>query len=304
MTKMSAEFAHSRAMLDELYDTVNSATSKLSGGDRDQHSLTAEAVNQLRLTEVTFGNPRAELARLTPKLFEEIGVQLTELQKRQMSAQFNYYTLALAVSMQPGRGVQFSRLECRLEFGPKGEQEPIVHTISPTSEWHEALSWVGGMQLALDGDLKWHLQTPHLPEGVTIENLPDFVEAGLGTENRMTSFVAVPDFSFKMGRAEIAATREGNSKCYWRIDKPELKEVQTIKFGVVFKVPKAVEKIKMVGTVIAEPDMAWLSANVRDVYEALSERLRELFSKRDEERSGVERLPVGDNKRWVLNLPK
>lgn len=92
--------------------------------------------------------------------------------------------------------------------------------------------------------------------------------------------------------------------CFWRIDKPELKEVQTIKFGVVFKVPKTVKAIKMVGTVIAEPDMAWLSANVRDVYEALSERLRELFSKRDEDRIGAERLPVGDHERWVLSLPK
>ena len=304
MAQMPAEFSQSRALMDELYDTVSSAVGELSGGDRDQRSLTADAVNQLRLTEVTFGNPRAELARLTPKLFEDIGVRLTKLQKRQMGTQFNYYTLALAVSMQPGRGVQFSRLECRLEFGPKGEQEPIVHTISPTSEWHEVLSWGGGMQLALDGDLKWHLQTPHLPEGVTVENLPDFVKAGLGTENQINSFVAVPDFSFNLGRAEIAATGEGNSLCFWRIDKPELKEVQTIKFGVVFKVPKDVEMIKMVGTVIAEPDMAWLSASVRDVYEALSERLRELFRKRDEDRSGAERLPVGDHERWVLNLPK
>jgi hypothetical protein len=302
MTQKSIEFSQSRAMLDELYETVNAATSKLSSGD--QRSLTAEAINQLCKTEVTFGNPRAELARLTPKLFEEIGVQLTELQKRQMSAQYNYYTLALAVSMQPGRGVQFSRLECRLEFGPKGEQEPIVHTISPTSEWHDVLSWGGGMRLSLDGDLKWRLQTSHLPEGVTIENLPDFVEAGLGTENQMNSYIAVKDFSFNMGRAEIAATGEGNSMCFWRIDKPELKEVQTIKFGVVFKVPKTVEAIKMVGVVAAEPDMAWLSANVRDVYEALSERLRELFSKRDEDRSGAERLPVGDHERWVLSLPQ
>ena len=304
MSQMTVEFSQSRSLLDELYDTVSSAVGELSGGDRDQHSLTAEAVNQLRMTEVTFGNPRAELARLTPELFEEIGMQLTELQKRQMGDQFNYYTLALAVSMQPGRGVQFSRLECHLEFGPKGEQEPIVHTISPTSEWHDVLSWGGGMQLALDGDLKWHLRTPRLPEGVTAENLPAFVEAGLGTEDQMNSFVAVPDFSFNLGRAEIAATGEGNSLCFWRIDKPELKEVQTIKFGVVFKVPKDVETIKMVGTVIAEPDMAWLSASVRDVYEALSERLRELFRKRDEDRSGAERLPVGDHERWVLNLPK
>ena len=304
MSQMTVEFSQSRSLLDELYDTVSSAVGELSGGDRDQHSLTAEAVNQLRMTEVTFGNPRAELARLTPELFEEIGMQLTELQKRQMGDQFNYYTLALAVSMQPGRGVQFSRLECHLEFGPKGEQEPIVHTISPTSEWHDVLSWGGGMQLALDGDLKWQLQMPHLPEGVTVESLPDFVEAGLSTENQMNSFVAVPDFSFNLGRAEIAATGEGNSLCFWRIDQPELKEVQTIKFGVVFKVPKEVRTIKMVGTVLAEPDMAWLSASVRDVYEALSERLRELFSKPDEDRSGAERLPVGDHERWVLSLPK
>jgi hypothetical protein len=302
MSQMPAKFSESRALLDELYDDVSRATGELSGGDQLQ--LTTEAINQLRMTEVTFGNPRAELARLTPKLFEEIGVELTELQKRQLREQFNYYTMALAVSMQPGRGVQFSRLECRLEFGPKGAQEPIVLSLSPTSAWRDVLSWGGGMQLALDGDLKWHLRTPRLPEGVTPDSLPEFVEAGLGTDDHMRSFVAVHDFSFNMGRAEIAATGEGNSLCFWRIEKPELKEVQTVKFGIVFKVPKTVEAIKMVGTVIAEPDMAWLTANVRDVFESLSERLQGLLRKRDEDRQGAERLPLGDHERWVLSLPK
>ena len=80
--------------------------------------------------------------------------------------------------------------------------------------------------------------------------------------------------------------------------------MQTVKFGVVFKVPKEVEAIKMVGTVLAEPDMAWLTANVRDVYEALGEKFQGLLRKRDEERSGAERLPIGDHERWVLTLPQ
>lgn len=77
-----------------------------------------------------------------------------------------------------------------------------------------------------------------------------------------------------------------------------------MQFGIVLKVPKSTRSIELAGLVAAEPNISWLVAHLRNVFEYLSEELQAILRRRDEERSGKERLPVGDHERWMITLPR
>lgn len=292
----SQDLIETQELLTELFNEVKVAESTLSGGVKLGKG--GNALQGLRETKVTFGNPTDNLIRLTPKLFEEVGLELTEIYKRQMRQQFNFYYMTLAVSMQPKRGANFTRLECGLDFGPKGASEPIVQTIFPKNEWHEALSWGGGMYLGLDDNLNWSL-------GVDIPNLESKAATlktnlNIAHKNELKAFITMPDFAFHLGRFDIAATGEGNSECFWRIDKSEIQNLLTAHFGLVFKVPKDVTSLELTGTVIANASVDWLISNLRDVARDLSDHLKELLRRiRKKERE----LPIGDHEKWTLPLP-
>ncbi|MGB0385589.1 MAG: hypothetical protein ACPGWR_12265 [Ardenticatenaceae bacterium] len=294
----SQDLYNAEELLGELFSEVTAEEGMMSGGVKLQLGAGGEALQALRETKICFGNPTNQLIRLTPKLFEEVGVELTEIRKRQMRQQFDFYYLTLTVSLQPQRGAKFVRLECSLDFTPKGTNEPIVQTIFPTSEWKEVLNWGAGMKLGLGGDLDFHSEV-NLPS-THIKQLPGHLAAKVSTQNALKGFITIPDYSFKLGRADIVATGEGNSLCFWRIENPDLQKVQTVQFGVVFKVPKGTTSIELTGLVAAEPSINWLTAHVRNVFEYLSERMQALLRRR--ERNGSERLPIGDYEKWTLAL--
>ncbi len=294
------DLSDAQDLLYELFTAVKSEESTLTAGTK--LGMGSDALKSLRETKVTFGNPRNDLIRLTKKLFDNVGVELTEIHKRQMRDQFDFYYMTLTVSMQPGRGAQFTRVECKLDFGPKGTGEPIVQAIFPKSEWREVLSWGGGMNLALNGNLELGAEV-RLPDAVRIENLPTPMRANIANKDELKAFIVVRNYSFKLGRSEIVATGEGSSECYWRIETPNLQETQTLQFGVVFKVPKGTTSIELTGLVAAEPCMNWLVANVRDVFEDLSNKLQDLLRRKDDERKGKECLLIGDHEKWPIPLP-
>ncbi len=289
-------------LLAQLFTEVSDEESTLSGGTK--LGIGGNAVQSLRETDVTFGTPYDNLVRLTPKLFEKLGIKVSEIRKRQMRKQVDFYYMTLTVSMQPARGALFTLVECALDFGPKGKAEPIVQAIFPQREWRDVLSYGGSLNLGLNGDLEWDagIDMMALPQEV-LDKLPAKIKTRIMNKDNLKAFVVVSDYSFKLGRAEIAATGEGNSKCFWRIEKPELQETQTVQFGVVFKVPKGTTQIELTGLVAAEPDMNWLVANLRHVFEDLSDKFRNLFLPGDEAQSEKSCLPIGDHEKWVIDLP-
>lgn len=287
-------------LLTELFAEVSSEEGTLAGGTK--LGTGGNALQGLRETKVAFGNPTDNLIRLTQELFDDVGVELTEIRRRQMREQFAFYYMTLTVSMQPKRGALFTRVECALSFGPKGADEPIVQAIFPKNEWNEVLSWGGGIKLALNGNLDWGVGVG-VPDIAKIANLPGHVKANIANKDELKAFIVVPDYAFTLGRVEIAATGEGNSECFWRIEKPDLQKAQTVQFGVVFKVPKGTTLIKLTGLVAVEPSISWLVANVRNVFEDLSDKLQDLLRRRDNKRNGKERLPVGDHEKWIITLP-
>lgn len=295
-------------LANQLSEEVKAAEGTLSAGAKVFRSAGtklgpgAEALQQLRETRLSFGNPYHNLTRLTPERLEECGIELPVIQKLQMKERFDFYFMTLPVSMQPGRGVQFTRLECLLDFGPKGQDEPIVHSIFPQGEWQEVLRLGRKMNLGLDGNLEWKAGLEFTNSALPA-NLPASIRGKVSNINEFKAYITIPEFSYELGKTGIAATGAGNSQCFWRIDKPELKKVQTVQFGVVFKVPRGKSVIELTGIVSVEPSFQWLTGNLKDVFDCLSERLKGLLRLKDEERRGMDRLPMGDHEKWEITLP-
>jgi len=294
------DLREAQGILALLFEEVRDEEGPLSGGTKLRAGGTT--LQSLRETKLTFGNPRSELIKLTRRLFDDIGVDLTEIRKQQMRDHFDFYFLSLSVSLRPVRGAHFGRLECELKFGPKGPQEPVIQAIFPRSEWRELLSWGGTVNLALNSNIDWGVEVNVLDPSM-LQGLPGHLRANVASKGKLGAFIAIPDYSFKLGRTEIAATGTGDSECFWRLENPELKETQTAQFAVVFTVPKGTTSIELTGLVAAEPEMNWLVSNVSNVLGGLSDSLQRLLRLRDEEREGKERLPIGDYEEWTIELP-
>ena len=297
----SQELKGAQKLLNELFNEVSAEESPLAAGTK--LGTGGNALQSLLKTKISFGNPKDNLVRLTETLFQDIGIEITQLHKQQMSKRFNFYYMTLSVSMQPGRGTQFTRIECALDFAPKGENEPIVQTIFPKSEWKEILTSGVELNLGLNGNLEW-IAGISLPDMVMTEELSGSLKAKVATKNELNAFITITNYSFELGRTEIAAVGEGNSKCFWRIEKPDLRKTQTVKFGIVFKVPKVTKSIELNGMVLAEPSFNWLTANMRYVFEHLSDNLKKFLLLTDDERQGIDRLPIGDHEKLTILLPE
>ncbi len=298
---MVNDFKETQDVLDQLFKQVSEEESKLSGGKKLGKG--GKALQSLKETRITFGNPINNLIQLTEKMFLDVGIELNPIHREQMKNQFDFYYMTMAVSLQPGPGAKFSRLECKIDFGPKGKDEPILQTIFPGSEWKEMLS--AGMEfcLGLDGNLNWNAGIDLTSSSISDQSACN-IKGKIANKNKMKVFIAIPSYRYQLGKANVSATGEGNSECFWRIDKPELLDARTVQLGVVFKVPKQITSIELTGLVYAEPDFQWLTADLGDVFEHLSDNLKKLFRLKKNERRAKDRLPICDREKWTIDLPR
>lgn len=286
----------SRVLLDELYAEVAAAEGILSGGTK--LGVGTEAVQSLRETRVSFGNPADSLIQLTPELFSSVGVELSEIQKVQLASGFAFYYLTLTVSLQTRSQARFAAIECSLDLGPKGATEPIVQSVFPTSRWREVLRMGGEASLALDGDLRWRLGLD-APAMATDVAVPGHLSAEVSSRSSMRGVFKVAEYMFRLGHIDIAATGEGNSRCFWRLENPELREVQTVQFGVVFKVPEHVSSVELVALCVARPKVSWLVGALRNAWSEISKRIQRVF---DPDRPLGPMLVIGDHESWTIPL--
>lgn len=294
------DLAGAQNLLAALFDEVQAQESTLAGGVK--LGIGGSAIQALRESRITFGNPVDNLIRLTPAWFTAVGVPLQEIWQQQMEEQFDFYYLTLTVSLLPKAGAQFGQLSCHLEFELEEGGDVIVQRLFPISKWREMLSASGELNLALDGQLRWSAGTDGLLV-VNQANVPISVQASVANTNTLKAAITFPHYTFKLGKAEIVATGEGNSFCDWRLKNPELHETQTATFIVVFKVPQGTETVRLTGLVVAEPSWRWLTTSVRGIFAFLSQPLQALLRRQEEERSPQERLPIGDHEQWTLTLP-
>jgi hypothetical protein len=285
-------------LLAELFAEVSRFEGTLAGGVQlDKGAL---AVQNLRETRVSFGNPRDRLIPLTADRFAQLGIELDPIYQDQMANSFDFYYLTLTLDLRPKPGALFKRLSCELDFDPEDMTGAIIQTIFPKSEWRSVLNWGGSMNLGLNGNLEWEMgvDANQIAEAT---NLPAGLQAQVSNKNNMSSFITVPDYAFEVGRFDILAQGEGNKLCYWHIEEPDLQKMPTVQFGVVFKVPQGTEEVTLRGIAQADPDMNWLVANVRNVFENLSSGLQSLLRRRQDAAAQLARIAA---EQWALTLPK
>ncbi len=287
------------ALLSDLFQEVQRWEGTLAGGTK--LGVGAEAVDSLRQSKVSFGNPRDKLIQLTEDTFEKSGTDLNEIYKRQMREQFDFYYMTHTVDLRPERAAKFWRLTCELDFSPKGSGEPIIQSLFPTQQWRNVMSFGVGMEVGLNGNFDWNVGVDSSQLAELLQLLPGELKANVGNKDDLKAFLAIPAYRYELGHPEILTNGEGNSNCYWRIQASELQKIGTAKFALVFKVPKGTESISLRGTAWAEPDINWLTADIRDVFGELSDQLKQLLRQKNKEAS---RFARGEAEEWTLTLPK
>lgn len=286
-----SELKKSGELLSELLDIVQANEGTLTGGQK--LGVGAEAIESLRQCAITFGNPADNLVRLTPELFASVGANLNAVWRAQMESGTAFYYLTLTISLRPGGRSSFDALECIMDFGPKGSQEPIIQAVFPASQWRELLRSEVGMSVAIDTDLKWAI-------GAAIPTHLGRAEAKASAGTGIHGVLVAGNYIFQLGHADVSATGEGNSTCYWKLANPEVRQVQTITFAAIFKLPATVTNVSLRALCAARPSTAWLVRSLRHIWWGISDHMRRVLSKSEASSRG---LVVGDHETWNLELP-
>ncbi|MEM8613008.1 MAG: hypothetical protein AAGF93_13390 [Cyanobacteria bacterium P01_H01_bin.105] len=292
------DFQEIDVLLSELLAETKKWGGVLSSGTK--LDVSSQAVQDLFESKVSFGNPSDSLIQLTEDTFANSGVELTPLYKQQMQGAYNFYYMTLSVDLIPQPGAKFWRLVCQLDFGPKGQHEPIIQRLFPSDAWRSVMSTGVGLDIGLNGNLNWNAGVDSENLNQIADMLPAGVKANVVSKNNFSAFLTLPAFRYELGRPEVLISGEGNSLCYWRITSQDLQKVGTAKFGIVFKVPKEISEIALQGTAWAEPNMQWLTADLRDVASELSDRFKQLLRKKQ---SGASQLARWDAEKWDMALP-
>jgi hypothetical protein len=285
-------------LLSDLLEEVQRWEGTLAGGNKLGPG--AAAVTNLQDSKVTLGNPRDKLTLLTEATFKATGNELTDVYRQQMRDQYDFYYLTLKVELRPKPTAKFWRLVCELDFGPKGGQEPMLQSIFPNEKWRAVLSAGAVMDIGLNGNLDWKVGVDTSALTALLEQAPGELKGEIINKNEFKTFVAMPDYKYEFGHFEILATGVG-STAYWRIQDPALQKTGMVEFATVFKVPKEIQDIQLIGKVWVEPDVNWLFADLRDVAGEMSNRFKQLFRNKEEAAS---RFARWDAETWQLQLPK
>lgn len=297
------EIETSKNLIEELFNEVKTLEEPQGPAQRSL-GRGGKALNALKEIKTEFGDPNNDLVAIKENLFIE-KFSLNDIQKKKMQ-EYDFYYMTLNFNMHPGDSnieIEFSRLICQLDFEllDKNKGKPIIHSMLPKSEWRDILSLDREIKLSINGDLEWELGIDS-SDG-KLDNLPGKIRTQLSNKNNLNANFSVPSYKYSLKKAIINASGEGSDWCRWKFENVKIKDTGTIKFGLVFKVPRGIKKIKFRGIAKVEPKRAWLISNISDITRALSDKFRELLNRNNVKKFNNE-VFVGDHKEWTLNLPR
>lgn len=298
-----SNFEESANNINDLLEEIESLEGDLYGGESEDLKRGTTAIKRLKDTEVNFGNPNGQLIPLTEEGLAEKGIELNYEIRTQME-RYNFYSMMVNIDIKPQTSVLISKLECELNFGPKGEYEPITHHIFPESQWQTMLGAEMGLNVGLDGNLNFSVgvEKEKLNQVKKILGKNFNLDGNLNSKNSLKFSLFAGDFSYKQGRFKILATGKNGSNCFWRFEQPEIKDQSTIEFYIIFKALKVKRQIDLEGEVWVEPDINWLCGNIEHLKENLSDYFKDLFANRT---TASQKFRLGKKETWDnFTLPK
>lgn len=298
----SPDFDNTEDLLNELFQEVKSQESHLSGGIEEELTQGASAVQRLKETKVTFTNPDSRLISLTVEGFKaknvELDYEIQELMKR-----FDFYSMVISVNPQFQPSVLVSSLKCNLKFGEKEKKSPLIHHIIPDSKWQSLVNAGVNLNLGLDANLDIGVGID-ASELAKVANLPDYdkLKASVGTKDEFKAFITLDGLNYKCGKFSLVAQGVDDSQCCWEMQKPEIQEQSTIRFNIIFKVPKGWESIDLIGEVWIEPSIDWLTGELSHVIQTIPPHLKNIFGNKEK---AAQKFAVGKKETWNnIKLPK
>ena len=270
----------------------------MAGGQK--LGITASMIKDLQETKVSFGNPKNELIPLTEEIFKEAGVELDYLIKGQMKDDYNFYYLTLNVNLRPQPGAKFWRLTCELKFS---KEKTIIQSIFPEHKWQPVIKTGVGMDIGINQNLDIDAGIDSSKITEVLKSVPANLKANIVSKNKFKAFAVIRDCKYELGRPEIVAEGIGSPECYWRIQDKNIEKVGTVKFGVIFKVPKQTKSITLTGITRADIDINLLTGNISDIVLArLPEKIQEWLGLDAEE--SAKKFFRDDHEKWDLKLPQ
>ncbi|MDE5073259.1 MAG: hypothetical protein O4806_15925 [Trichodesmium sp. St5_bin8] len=294
----SPDFIQAESLLQELFEELQKQEGLLAGGQK--LGITAIIIKDLQETKVSFGNPKNELIPLTEEIFKEAEIELNHLIKQQMKDDYNFYYLTLNVNLLPQPGAKFWRLTCELKFS---EEKTIIQSIFPENKWQPVIKTGVGMDIGFNQNLDIDARIDSSKITEVLKFVPANLKANIVSKNKFKAFAVIRDCKYELGRPEIVAEGIGSPKCFWRIQDKNIQKVGTVKFGVIFKVPKQTKSITLTGITSADIDINLLTGNISDaVLARLPKKIQEWLGLDAEE--SAKKFFRSDHEKWHLKLPQ
>jgi Effector-associated domain 7 len=284
--------------LASLRQEVNTWAGDLDAGET--FPVGVQDIQRYQQAKIKFSNPKSNLERLTPTMFDKVNVPLSARHVKQMRNRFDFYHMTLSVQMRPEPGTYFRALGCQLNFSLTANGEPIVVSIFPDEQWQVVFKFGGSLSLNLDGNLGFEVGITAADTAV-LQTLPANLQSKIVNQNEMKSIIQVPQFSYARGRFNIAAYGSDGAECYWYLDNQEISQTLTAQFTIIFKVPQGTDAISLTAVAWAEPDMDKLTANFRHVIKRFQDSIRDLFRRSNK---GAREFAITVGEKWRdLPLP-
>lgn len=249
-------------------------------------SVSAEAgvlsvLSALKAEKASFG-PRPEVLPLDSKALEARGVPLDN-RVQALLRQFDFYSVTFPVTLFPKRGWAFNRLECQVEFNPGEDsvRRPVAHDIFPSSAWETLARATMRLEVGVTEALEFRAKAAAPP--IASAGVEGKLDAGAG-------FV-FPPRDYHVKRARIVSRGKDDSEVLWRLDDESFFEEDEPRLGVILKVPHGAAPVKAKGVLVAYRSFKTLSADLGDLMDYLSDRVRNFFKKG---------APLVDQREWEI----
>jgi hypothetical protein len=273
------------ALIDEAVQAVQGSASleSFTRSTRNR-SFSPEAdvlgvLQALKAEKAAFG-PRPEVLPLDSEALKSQGVALDGRVKALLE-RFDFYDVTFPVTLFPKRGWAFDRLECQVEFNPgeRPERRPLAHDIFPGSDWETLAKATMHLEIGITEALEFRAKAA----------VPSLASAGAEGKLDAGAGFLFPPRDYHVKRARLLSRGKDGSEVFWRLDDESFFEEDEPRLGVILKVPKGVTPVKAKGVLAAYRSFNKLGADLGDLVDYLSERVRSFF------RRG---MPLVDRGEW------